>query len=197
METGESFLDLGCGEGQLAALAMKRYSKVNGIDITNARLEAARNLCIAMGRPDQVGQFLVANLNEPFPFPDTSMDAIAAVSVLEHIFDVYAFVRECRRVLKPNGVLLVEVPNVAYLKNRIRLLLGHIPITSSPLGWADGFGWDGGHLHYFTKSAVTNLFTGEGFDVKNVVESRASFARQRSWWASLLAGNFLIKAVKL
>ena len=196
LETGQSFLDLGCGDGRLTALAMRNYSKVNGIDITDNRLEEARNRCISSGGPDRIGQFLVANLNEPFPFPNASVDAIAAISVLEHVFDVYAFVRECNKILRSNGVLVVEVPNIAYFKHRIRLLLGRLPITSSPHGWAEGFGWDGGHLHYFTKKAVTGLLTGEGFRVSKIMKSRAPFARQRSYWVSLLAGNFLIKAVK-
>ena len=197
LETGRNFLDLGCGDGRLAALATRNFSKVNGIDITDKRLEAARNRCISSGRLEQIGQFLAANLNEPFPFPNASVDAIAAISVLEHVFDVYAFVRECNRILRPNGVLVVEVPNIAYFKHRIQLLLGRLPITSSPHGWAEGFGWDGGHLHYFTKNAVTGLLTGEGFRVSKIMESRAPFARQRSYWVSLLAGNFLIKAVKV
>jgi ubiquinone/menaquinone biosynthesis C-methylase UbiE len=196
MDTGQSFLDVGCGDGRLAALAMRRYSKVNCIDITSTRLEEARDRCIAAGGLEQIGQFITANLNQPIPLPDASFDAIAAVSVLEHVFDVYSFVRDCRRLLKPDGVLVVEVPNVAYFKHRLRLLLGHLPITSSPHGWADGFGWDGGHLHYFTKHAVTELFTSEGFEVRKIVESRAAFASQRSRWVSLLAGNFLIKVVK-
>jgi len=166
LEAGQNFLDLGCGDGRLAVLAMRNYSKVNGIDITDKRLEEARNRCIASGMPGQIGQFLAANLNEPFPFADASMDAITAISVLEHAFDVYAFVRECNRILKPNGVLVIEVPNIAYFKHRIRLFLGRLLITSSPHGWAEGFGWDGGHLHYFTKDAVIGLLTGEGFKVK-------------------------------
>ena len=195
-EGGQSFLDLGCGDGQLAALAMRNYSKVNGIDITSKNVEAARKLCISSGKPDQIGQFLTVNLNETFPFSSASLDAISGISVLEHVFDVYEFIRECKRVLRTHGVLVIEVPNIAYLKHRIQLLLGRLPITSSPHGWADGYGWDGGHLHYFTKDAVTGLLTGEGFKVSKIVESRAPFARQRSYWPSLLAGNFLIKAIK-
>jgi len=196
LDAGESFLDLGCGDGQLVALAMRSFSKVNGIDITGKRLEAARNRCASSGRQDQIGQFLAANLNEPFPFPNASVDAIAAISVLEHVFDVYSFVRECNRILRPNGVLVIEVPNIAYFKHRIQLLLGRLPVTSSPHGWADGFGWDGGHLHYFTRKALTGLLAEEGFTVNRIVESRASFAKQRSYWVSLLAGNFLVHAVK-
>ena len=197
LEDGHSFLDLGCGDGQLAALAMRNYSKVNGIDITSKRVEEARSRCISLGKPDQIGEFLVANLNEPIPFPDSSMDAISAISVLEHVFDVYDFVRECKRVLRPKGELVIEVPNLAYIKHRVKLVLGHLPITSSPHGWADGYGWDGGHLHYFTKDAVTDLLTSEGFKVSKIMESRAPFAKQRSYWASLLAGNFLIKSKKI
>ena len=196
LDGGDSFLDLGCGDGQLTALAMRNYTKVNGVDITGKRVEEARSRCISLGKPDQIGEFLVTNLNEPLPFPDSSMDAISAISVLEHVFDVYDFVRECKRVLRPKGELLIEVPNLAYFKHRIRLALGHLPVTSSPHGWADGYGWDGGHLHYFTKDTVTGLLTDEGFKVSKIMESRAPFAKQRSYWPSLLAGNFLIKSKK-
>jgi len=195
-EGGQSFLDLGCGHGELTALALSKYSKVNAIDITNKRLDEALKFCISIGKPEQIGKFIVTNLNEPFPFPDASMDGISAISVLEHVFDVYEFLRECNRLLKPNGELVIEVPNIAYFKHRIQLLLGRLPITSSPNGWADGYGWDGGHLHYFTKDAVAGLLNGEGFKVRIIVESWAPFARQRSYWPSLLAGNFLIKAIK-
>ena len=134
---------------------------------------------------------------EPLPFENEVFDCITMIGVLEHVFDVYDFVRECRRVLKPQGVLVIEVPNLAYFKHRIRLALGYLPVTSSPHGWADGYGWDGGHLHYFTKDTVTGLLTDEGFKVSKIMESRAPFAKQRSYWTSLLAGNFLIKSKKI
>ncbi len=196
-EGGKSFLDLGCGDGHLVALAMRNYSRVNGIDITSKLVQCALKRCISSGGSDQIGKFIASNLNEPFPFSSASLDAVSAISVLEHIFDVYEFVRECKRILRPSGVLLVEVPNIAYFKHRTQLLLGRLPITSSPHGWADGYGWDGGHLHYFTKDAVCGLLTGEGFKVIRVLESRAPFANYRSCWPSLLAGNFLIKAVRI
>jgi len=196
LETGLNFVDLGCDDGQLAMIAAKKYSVVHGVDISSERVKQARDL-IAASYPNRVGQFLVANLNRTFPFPDASMDAIGAIAILEHVFDVYFFVRECHRILTSQGIIVIEVPNVAYLKNRIRLLMGRIPITSSPYGWAEGFGWDGGHLHYFTKGTIEQLLNSQGFKVKRITTSRGPFISQRNVWASLLAGTFLVKAVKV
>jgi SAM-dependent methyltransferase len=40
-----------------------------------------------------------------FPFPNESFDVVISSAVLEHVMDMDAFVAECARVMKPDGVL--------------------------------------------------------------------------------------------
>jgi hypothetical protein len=56
-------------------------------------------------------------------------------------------------------------------------------------------GWDGGHLHYFTRTSLKKLFQDEGFKVVKVT-SGGIFARPRRIWGSLLAADILVVGVK-
>jgi SAM-dependent methyltransferase len=47
---------------------------------------------------------------DTFPFGDASFDSLFHTEVLEHVFDVGRFLRECRRTLKPGGEMFFSVP---------------------------------------------------------------------------------------
>jgi len=61
------------------------------------------------------GADCVIDLLKPFPFPDNSIDKIYSSHVLEHFLtsQLEFIMGECRRVLKPGGVLSASVPNAA------------------------------------------------------------------------------------
>jgi hypothetical protein len=96
--------------------------------------------------------------------------------------------------MRPGGVLIAEVPNVAYIKQRIRLLLGEIPVTSSPYDW-DKIGWDGGHLHYFTQKTFCGLIEYAGFSIVKVTGC-GFLGALRNFYPALLTGDICVKAVK-
>jgi len=98
------------------------------------------------------------------------------------------------RVLRPNGYVIAEVPNICYLKYRVQILLGKLPATSSPYNW-EKIGWDGGHIHYFTMKKFCWLFESQGFRIEKKTGS-GFLAKFRNWWPSLLCGDLVIKAVK-
>ncbi len=179
---GESLLDIGCGNGELLLRLKDKYQQLWGVDILEPK--------IAPTGGDISGiQIRVADVNEPLDFPDSSFDTVTAISVLEHIFDPYSLTRECHRLLRRSDTLIVQVPNVAWLPRRWQLLFGKLPTTS------DEVGWDGGHLHYFTRTSLRRLFESEGFRVVKVTTG-GIFACFRRVWGSLLGADILIVGVK-
>ena len=178
LEGGERLLDLGCWNGAFLARVQRseRYQQLVGVDFVAEGVDAAR----AKGFDARV-----VDLNaDPLPFPDAHFDGVVHLAVLEHVFDPFAVIREVHRVLQPGGEFVIAVPNVASLTNRLRILFGRIPVTSSDAGW------DGGHLHYFSKHALDHFLADEGFEI---VERRTTGGRAalREWWISLLAGELV------
>lgn len=150
LDSGGRLLDVGCGSGSLVFKVRERFEEVYGIDISPSRIEEAnKNAVERFGDVSNI-HFSTCNINEKIGFPDNMFDAVTCIAVIEHIFDLYFVVGEIHRVLKRGGVFIAEVPNIAYIKQRILLLFGKLPVTSSPNNWKE-IGWDGGHLHYFTK----------------------------------------------
>lgn len=49
--------------------------------------------------------------NIPYPFQNDSADEIYAEHVLEHLNNPIDVIKECHRILKPNGRLLIKVPH--------------------------------------------------------------------------------------
>lgn len=56
---------------------------------------------------------VVCDLRERWPWPDSSVDEIAAFDVIEHLPDRIRTMNEMHRVLKPGARAVIEVPNAA------------------------------------------------------------------------------------
>jgi SAM-dependent methyltransferase len=94
----ELVLDVGCGEGILAAQLQTRGHRVTGIDRDEASIALARKQFSAV-------EFVCGNfLTEPFE-PD-SFDAVVSVAALHHM-DTVAALGRMRELLRPGGRLVV------------------------------------------------------------------------------------------
>jgi ubiquinone/menaquinone biosynthesis C-methylase UbiE len=87
-------LDIGCGDKRFT----KHLSDAVGID-------PFPKYDVIVNKPDIVAS------GTCLPFRDETFDSIHAHSVLEHIQDVSKVIRECYRVLKPNGSMIVISPH--------------------------------------------------------------------------------------
>ena len=100
---GERTLDIACGEGYgAAALARAGAASVVGVDISPEVCEHARRKYGLDARPGAA---------DAIPLPDRSVDVVVSFETIEHVERPAAFLRECARVLVPNGVLIVSTPN--------------------------------------------------------------------------------------
>lgn len=94
----ENILDIGCGTGDHSVFFQN--ASYTGIDIEEKYIDYARK--------KYKGEFLVGDAVN-LPFPDASFDKVVIIAVLHHLNDETAsrVLREAKRVLKPEGRMLV------------------------------------------------------------------------------------------
>jgi len=68
-------------------------------------------------------EFHMADMNQPLPFADGSLNAITCIEGIEHLERPFDFVRECRRVLRDDGCLILTTPNTSSIRSRWRYFL--------------------------------------------------------------------------
>lgn len=99
---GQQLLDLGCAEGTLTAEFIRHGARhVIGVDIDEKSVECARKAF-----PNLPAEFVVSQPTE-LPVPDASIDTIVSFDVFEHVSRPASLLRECLRVLKPGGQMLI------------------------------------------------------------------------------------------
>jgi SAM-dependent methyltransferase len=137
----KSVLDIGCGAGYFAAQVQQENPDCTVVGIEPDSM-MARHASEKLKLKVHEGFF------ETFPSTDR-FDAISAFHVIEHLFDLDKFFKFLRDHLQPEGVVIIETPNVAGSWKGIGLF--HIA-----------------HLYTFSLRTITNLFLLNGFEVLQV-----------------------------
>jgi len=102
-DRGVDVLDVGCGSGTLLGLLKHRGFRVTGLDFS---AEAA-----AIAKAENGVDVAVGTLEEAH-FPAESFDVVTLFHVMEHVTNPRLVLAQVSRVLKPNGVAILQVPNI-------------------------------------------------------------------------------------
>ena len=104
---GMRVLDVGCGPGTITVGLAEAVApgRVVGLDVQPSVLGEARAHAAARRTANVAFQ---AGSATALPFPDGAFDAVFAHTLLEHVREPLAVLREVRRVLRPGGVLGVR-----------------------------------------------------------------------------------------
>jgi len=122
---GTFVLDAPCGDGSLAATLRQAGYDAHGVDIN------------AAGAGLLGPAYHDADLNGRLPFAAASVDVALSIEGIEHLENRFAYLRELRRVLKPQGTLILTTPNIVGLRSRVRFFgSGFYHRDSRPLGEA-------------------------------------------------------------
>jgi SAM-dependent methyltransferase len=104
--------------------------------------------------------------SEKIQFEDNYFDIIIFTEVLEHLFvSPTIILKELKRVLKNDGVLIMSVPNIASLYKRLGLLIGKSPLENMDdvinNEWAHGHG----HIHEYSMGEMLSLLKKNNFKI--------------------------------
>lgn len=161
---GGYLLDVGCATG-IFLNGMRRFPgwTLHGVDPSEHAAAIARRL---------PGVQIVTGTLEQAAYPDAMFDAVTLWDVFEHLHDPAATLQEIRRVLKPDGVLALRVPNLSSWDAK---LFGR--------GWA---GLDTPrHLYLFDRVTLPRMVESQGFRVLRLdcaIGSYPTFVLSLRFW---------------
>jgi len=179
-------LDVGCGTGVFLDLARRAGWDACGVELSERHVRHAR---ATFGLEVWQGDFLAA------PLAARSFRAVTMWDFLEHVLDPRAVLDAARRLLAPEGVLLVFTIDSASLFN----LAGDLAYRASGGRMARPLEllYDARHNYYFTQVALARLLEGAGYRVEAWRADRAYLGRWLSepapWY--LVAGGRVLDVV--
>ncbi len=103
------FLDVGCGAGY----AMKKASAELGCQTIGIDPSPGAHGVGRYNESSKEGLNIIQGFSENLPFPDNEFDVVYSSHVLEHVNDEQRSLEEMKRVLKPDGVLIIGMPTAA------------------------------------------------------------------------------------
>ncbi len=167
----KTILDVGCGAGSNAKLLQASGKTVVGITLSDEEVKLASKYCrnvfkhnLENGLPDGL---------------DTDYDLILCSHVLEHIAYPEKLLSDIKeKLLKPDAIVLVALPNFMNYRNRIKMLLGNFDYEEAGT-------MDYTHLRWYTFKSAKKMLEQNGFEIIN------SFAEKVLPWKTVL-GNFPI-----
>lgn len=167
-------LDVGCASGYLARLLIERNCRVVGVEIDPDAARRARAYC-------QEVYELSAETLDRLPADCGPFQVILFGDVLEHLAHPDKALSAARRLLQPDGTVVLSVPNIAHFSIRLHLLMGRFNYTAAGL-------LDRTHLHFFTRQSIAELARSCGFRV---------VARDVTQGSPLIYGGHLLRKLGL
>lgn len=149
-------LDLGIGSGSLGRELREELScRLDGVTI-NPQEQA-----VAASWYERIAVLDLDRAGWEQEFEAQAYDVIVCADVLEHLKNPELVLAACHRLLRPDGALLVSVPNVAYAGLVAELMRGNFEYGREGL-------MDRTHLRFFTRRSFQNLLAGQGWEVEAV-----------------------------
>jgi SAM-dependent methyltransferase len=102
LPSGASVLEIGCGDGVFLSMIRNKAAKIKGLELNPLAVEHARIKGLDVSN-DTVQDFSRDSLEK--------FDVVCCFQVLEHIYNVNSFLEALIQLAKPNGTVIIGVPN--------------------------------------------------------------------------------------
>jgi 2-polyprenyl-3-methyl-5-hydroxy-6-metoxy-1,4-benzoquinol methylase len=165
---GAVVVDVGCGTGLFVREASRRFpdKTIIGVDYSDDNIRVAQLL-----HPLLAVRFRRMSAYR-LEFAEASVDCITMQEVLEHLEGAALAVKEANRVLRPDGVLVVSVPNPFYVWRIVKFVVGEVanlvrrrrgrPARLAAEILSPDAAWDR-HVHSWTPQTLLSLLEVNGF----------------------------------
>lgn len=161
LKDGDKVLDLGCGDGYYSYLLTRipLGLKIIGIDSHINAIDSAKSRV-----PKEKATFIVGYAEE-LPFPKNYFNKIIMSEIIEHVTDDTKVLKEARRVLRENGILVLTTPNKHYsfLWDPVNWTLEHFFNFHIKSGFFAGI-WSQ-HLRLYKSEQLIKRMEKAGFEI--------------------------------
>ncbi|MBX2944887.1 MAG: methyltransferase domain-containing protein [Cyclobacteriaceae bacterium] len=168
--TNVNVLDIGASSGEFMEAVLEFGWVAIGVEPSTSGVTTAK----------AKGLHVVQAPAEQLPFPDQSFDLVHSNHVFEHLADPMAAAKEAYRVLKPGGIVFIEVPNqfdnIQFFRYR---LMGSVPVRERNIRSIH-------HLVFFSRKSLRALLHRAGFENIVIKDKYGEGRRGLAYLGSLL-----------
>jgi SAM-dependent methyltransferase len=183
---GSRLLEVGCGTGRLAALALRRGAEVTATDAV-AEMVAAAAAALPGARVEQAAL-------PGLPYPDGRFDAAVGAFVINHVPDPPAAAADLHRVLAPGGRLALSCWDTLAANRAQGLVFDAVRAVGGPP--PAGLPGAAPFTRYASVDGLTALLTGGGFTDVTVTPVRWTHrVDPADWWRHVLGGTVITAAL--
>lgn len=155
-----SVLDIAAGEGHLSAILNNKGFKVicNDIDKESFKYKEELkffNCDLNKLSEKEIEKIIDSNNGEKF-------DYVLAIEIIEHLENPYKLIRDCYKLLKDNGTLIVSTPNITEIRSRMMFLLMGRFLSFFPADKKTS-----GHINPIPLWELEGILVDNGFKIKN------------------------------
>ena len=153
-ETGlEKFrmLDMGCGNGEFSEIVRDKFdAQITCLDYSETHLKRANELGFEVVKCDFDRSEDIENVCAHYA---GKFDVIVSLEVIEHIFDIDAYLTTAHNLLKSDGILIISTPNMDFWAYRIySMFRGNVPVG------------EGHHIRFFDSQRLKQALILDGFE---------------------------------
>lgn len=165
-ETPIKLLDIGCYDGEIGMLLKKKFGKQCQIYAVDS---APNSVKMALKKGIKVK---LCDVTQGIVFESNMFDYVFAGEIIEHLYDTDFFLEEIKRVLKPNGILILTTPNFLSFGRRIYYLFGKGIFMESSFILPDRAA---GHIRYYTFDSLKELARLHNFEPAMIFSDTVNF----------------------
>lgn len=175
-----NILEVGCASDSFLKLFPDNVEKY-GVDLVERKLGGIR--------------FKQFDIERGLPYSDNYFDAIYGGEIIEHLLDTDLFLRECHRILKNRGILILSTPNSSALVNLVKWI-------KKEQFYGIGYNFEssmGGHLRFYAIKSLRKQLEEHNFKIEKVITlySNGLPGKILQFLFRMRGGHIIVKARKV